>query len=80
MSFHALEYALVTLDVCGIGRELSIRIRDALQQRQGLARERIVLACSHTHCGPVVGSNLITMYPLDDAQPVSHRVEVQGDV
>jgi neutral ceramidase len=27
-----------------------------------------VLACSHTHCGPVVGTNLLTMYKIDDAE------------
>jgi hypothetical protein len=60
--------ALVTLDVCGIDRGLSLQIRDDLAARFGLDRARLVLACSHTHCGPVVGANLITMYPLDDAQ------------
>jgi hypothetical protein len=59
---------LVALDVVGIDGELSKRIREALQQRHGLARDRIVLACSHTHCGPVVGTNLITMYRIDDAE------------
>ena len=59
---------LVTLDVCGIGRELSIRVRDALKSRHGLDRDRIVLACSHTHSGPVVGSNLLTMYKIDAIQ------------
>jgi hypothetical protein len=57
---------LVTLDVVGIDREVSNRIRAALQQRHGLGRDRIVLACSHTHCGPVVGTNLLTMYKIDD--------------
>jgi hypothetical protein len=60
--------ALITLDVCGIGRDLSLQIRKTLESRLGLTRDRVVLACSHTHCGPVVGSNLITMYPLDDTQ------------
>ena len=60
--------ALVTLDVCGIGRELSLQIRKTLESRLGLTRDRVVLACSHTHSGPVVGSNLITMYPLDETQ------------
>ena len=62
---------LVTLDVCGIGRDLSDRVRDAIKSRHGLDRDRIVLACSHTHSGPVVGHNLLTMYHLDDEQ---HRV------
>jgi neutral ceramidase len=59
---------LVTLDLVGIDRELSTRLRDALQRRHGLGRDRIVLACSHTHCGPVVGSNLLTMYRIDEAE------------
>jgi hypothetical protein len=63
-----MRVALVTLDICGISRPLSVEIRDLIQQRHGLKREQIVLACSHTHTGPVVGTNLITMYPLDDEQ------------
>jgi neutral ceramidase len=59
---------LVTLDVCGIDREISNRIRDAVKSRHGLERDRIVLACSHTHCGPVTGTNLLTMYKIDDKQ------------
>jgi hypothetical protein len=59
---------LVSLDLVGIDRELSNRIRDALQRRHGLGRDRIVLACSHTHCGPVVGTNLLTIYKIDDAE------------
>lgn len=59
---------LVTLDVVGIDRQLSNRIRDTLKDRHGLGRDRIVLACSHTHCGPVVGTNLLTMYRIDDAE------------
>src|SRR5919107_150254 len=60
--------ALVTLDICGIGRDLSSRIRDDLKSRHGLERDRIVLACSHTHSGPVIGENLISMYKIDDKQ------------
>ncbi len=61
---------LVTLDVCGIDRELSNQICDAIESRHGLARDQVVLSCSHTHSGPVVGANLITMYPLDASQRV----------
>ena len=59
---------LVTLDVVGIDRAVSSRIRDTLQSRHGLGRDRIALACSHTHCGPVVGTNLLTMYRIDAAE------------
>ncbi len=59
---------LITLDVCGIGRDLSIRVRDAIQSRHGLERDEVVLACSHTHSGPVVGRNLLSMFELDVQQ------------
>lgn len=59
---------LVTLDVCGIDRELSNAIRDRIREKHGLGREAIVLACSHTHSGPVLGANLRGMYPLDEEQ------------
>ncbi len=56
---------LITLDVCGIGRDLSNRVRGAIEKRLGLERDEIVIACSHTHSGPVVGNNLLSMYQLD---------------
>jgi hypothetical protein len=59
---------LITLDVVGIDGESSNLVRAALQRRHGLTRDRIVLACSHTHCGPVVGTNLLTMYRIDDVE------------
>lgn len=59
---------IVTLDVCGIDRALSRRVREALRAAHQVDGAHIVLACSHTHSGPVVGENLLTMYPLDDAQ------------
>jgi hypothetical protein len=59
---------IISLDVCGIGRDLSNRVRDAIQTRHRLERDQIVLACSHTHSGPVVGNNLLSMYNLDARQ------------
>jgi hypothetical protein len=59
---------LISLDVVGIDRDLSNRIRNTIGRNHGLGRDRIVLACSHTHCGPVVGTNLLTMYRIDDAE------------
>ncbi len=59
---------LVTLDLVGISSDLSDEIRDILARKYGLDRPRVSLACSHTHTGPVVRSNLITMYALDETQ------------
>lgn len=59
---------LVTLDLVGIDRELSQRICKLLMQRYKLPREAVILSVSHTHCGPVVGTTLNTMYFLDQDQ------------
>lgn len=64
---------LVTLDLVGIDRELSRQVCAELKKRHDLARDEIILACSHTHCGPVVGDNLRSMYTLDAEQ--SRRVD-----
>ncbi len=55
---------LVSLDLVGIGRELSVAICKDLQKAHGLRRSQISICTSHTHTGPVVGRNLITMYSL----------------
>lgn len=60
--------ALVTLDLVGIDRELALRIRNGLDKKYGLKLEQTALATSHTHCGPIVGENLIAMYTLDETQ------------
>src|SRR4051812_31155524 len=52
---------ILTLDVCGVGADVSNAVRDAARARFGLERDRIVIACSHTHSGPVVGRNLSAM-------------------
>lgn len=60
--------ALVTMDLVGIPRDLSVAVCAELKKKHGLPREAIMLSTSHTHTGPIVGSNLNAMYALDDAQ------------
>jgi len=55
---------VVTMDLIGIGRELSLEIRRAIGKRHGLELSQIALCTSHTHSGPVVGRNLMAMYFL----------------
>lgn len=55
---------LVTLDVCGIDRETSVRICDALKSKHQFPRDAIAICVSHTHSGPVVGHNLRPTYGL----------------
>src|SRR5262245_8918946 len=59
---------LVTLDLVGIPRDLSVKVCEAISKQYGIGREGICLACSHTHTGPVVRGNLDTMYGLDETQ------------
>jgi hypothetical protein len=49
---------LITLDVIGLDRGLSLSVCGELQQRYGLERDQIALCASHTHTGPVVAKNL----------------------
>jgi len=62
--------ALITLDLVGIDRGLSVSICDKLQKKHGLDRSQIAINCSHTHSGPVVNRNLRPMheYALDKQQ------------
>lgn len=62
------QAVLVTLDLVGIGRDLALAVCDAVRQKYGLQRSQVMLAVSHTHCGPVVGRNLSAMYFLDQRQ------------
>uniref|UniRef100_UPI0035639E95 neutral/alkaline non-lysosomal ceramidase N-terminal domain-containing protein n=1 Tax=Novipirellula sp. TaxID=2795430 RepID=UPI0035639E95 len=55
---------VLTLDLVGIDRTLSLAICDALKEHYGLQREQIVICTSHTHSGPVVGKNLAPLHYL----------------
>jgi neutral ceramidase len=58
------KLVLLTSDLVGIPRNLSDQVAEEIGRRTGLARERLMLTCSHTHCGPVVRDNLADMYPM----------------
>lgn len=57
---------LVTLDLVGVNRDTSQQIVKAITDKHKLPRAAVSLAVSHTHCGPVVGKNLRSMYFLDE--------------
>ena len=59
---------LVTLDLVGIPRELSLNVCKQIEKRYKLPRAAIALCSSHTHSGPVVRGNLMAMYSLDEDQ------------
>src|SRR5262245_58647378 len=53
---------LITLDLVGIDRAMSVSVCDKLQKKHGLDRSQIAINCSHTHSGPVVNRNLRPMH------------------
>lgn len=62
------KLVLVTLDLVGIDRGLSQSVCQLIQDRHRVPREAVILSVSHTHCGPVVGTTLRSMYFLDPEQ------------
>lgn len=58
--------AAITLDLVGVDRATSNSMRDRIVKEHGLERGAIALFCSHTHSGPVVGNNLMSMYTLTE--------------
>ena len=59
---------VLTLDLVGIDRTLSERVRKGIGDKLSMEPNHIVIATSHTHSGPVVGKNLFALhyYQLDD--------------
>jgi putative membrane-bound dehydrogenase-like protein len=49
---------LVTLDLIGIARDVSVPICAKIEKDHGIPRAAIAICSSHTHTGPVVGANL----------------------
>ncbi|EMI16609.1 putative secreted protein, partial [Rhodopirellula maiorica SM1] len=66
---------VLTLDLVGIDRTLSLAICDALKEQYGLQREQVVICTSHTHSGPVVGRNLAPLHYLRLAESQQRAVD-----
>lgn len=58
------QTAILSMDLIGLPRSFSDPLAARIQKTYGLERSRVMLNCSHTHTGPVVGDNLITMFEL----------------
>ena len=74
---------LVTLDLVGITRELTLSVRNEINRRWHIPAENIRLAVSHTHSGPAVEGNLTTMYALDEEQMRrvhAYRQELEANI
>jgi neutral ceramidase len=56
---------IVTTDIIGLPRAITDAVSARLMKEHGLERSHIVFNSSHTHTGPVVKSNLMTMFDLN---------------
>ncbi len=57
---------LVTLDLVGVSRDVTDPVRHEIAVNHQLGLKDVLINCSHTHTGPVVGENLRTMYILEE--------------
>ncbi len=62
------QAVILTADFLGFNRPLGEWVSEKITSLYGIPRERILLGCSHTHCGPVIEGALYDIYPLDEAQ------------
>jgi hypothetical protein len=75
------KLVLVTSDLVGIPRALGEAVAAEVRKRTGLARERLMLTVSHTHCGPVLSDNLADAYnmPAEEAKKIApYTQKVRG--
>ncbi|MBL8179011.1 MAG: neutral/alkaline non-lysosomal ceramidase N-terminal domain-containing protein [Bryobacterales bacterium] len=59
---------VVTTDLIGLPRSVTEPVSASLAKQYGLDRSRLLFNSSHTHAGPVVTPNLMTMYFLTEEQ------------
>jgi hypothetical protein len=75
------KLVLLTSDLVGVPRALSEAVAAEVHKRTGLPRERLLLTCSHTHCGPVLHGSLNDMYdmpPEEEAKIGPYTERLQG--
>lgn len=66
---------VITLDLVGIDRTLSVAICKSLAEEHGLTRRQISICTSHTHTGPAVGMNLGPLHYLITNEAMQKQVD-----
>lgn len=75
------QIVIVTTDLIGLPRSITDVVAAKLQKRYGLDRSRILFNSSHTHTGPLIFNNLMTMFELkpDELSKVEEYSRVLSD-
>ena len=71
---------LLTLDLCGVTREISDFVSTELMRRYGLPRSAVMTNVSHTHCSPWLEGSImgLRIFPPDGVKKAAvYRVELQ---
>ena len=72
---------LLTLDLCGITRDISDHVAAELQRRYGLPRSAVLTNVSHTHCSPWLEGSIMALriFPPDGIKKAAaYRLELEG--
>lgn len=57
----------VATDLVGVPRTMATAVSVAAEKKHGLPRRSLMIACSHTHCGPAVDDRLSYMLDMKEA-------------
>ena len=61
---------MLVLSLCGITSEFIKILRDGIQDQTGVPENHILISCTHTHAGPLLGSsNIGSVGPGDNLYP-----------
>jgi neutral ceramidase len=62
------QAAIIAFDLVGVDHQTGESLAQSVMDVLKLPREAVLVNCSHTHSGPIVGGNLAPMYSLDSMQ------------
>lgn len=74
---HGGKLVLLTSDLVTLPYDFSQSVVKEVESRTGLPRDRLMLTCSHTHCGPLIRSPFVDWFDLSAEQ--AQRVETYTD-
>ena len=57
----------VATDLVGVPRSMASTVSAAAEKKHGLPRSGLMIACSHTHCGPALDDRLSYMLDMKEA-------------
>ncbi|MBI5766811.1 MAG: neutral/alkaline non-lysosomal ceramidase N-terminal domain-containing protein [Verrucomicrobia bacterium] len=58
------QAVLITVDLCGVPRNVSDRVAAELEKRFAIPRRAVMVNASHTHCSPSVEGYIIALRPF----------------